>query len=65
VRVAMVANFSERWAACSALMTLARRNSTKAFDLANVAPAGIGGPNTGTSFERVTATITWQVLYCE
>lgn len=56
VRVAMVENFCDRWAACSAFTILARRNSEKAFDLGNVAPAGMGGPKTGTSFDRLTAT---------
>lgn len=57
VRVAMAPNFSDLWAAFSALMTLANRKSLKTVDLGKVTPLGIGGPKEGTSWERVTATL--------
>jgi hypothetical protein len=36
---------------------LARRKSAKTSDFGKLAPSGIGGPNTGTSFDLVTATL--------
>ena len=40
------------------LLPFVSRKSAKAFCLPNLAPAGMFGPNGGTSFERLTATLT-------
>lgn len=57
VRVAMARNFSDLWAAFSALITLAKRKSLNTFDLGKVTPLGMGGPKEGTSLDLVTATL--------
>ncbi|TNN46951.1 hypothetical protein EYF80_042867 [Liparis tanakae] len=57
VRVAMARNLYDLCAAFSALMTLASRKSRNTDDLGKVTPSGMGGPNEGTSLERVTATL--------
>lgn len=57
VLVAIVTNFSDLWAAFSALMTLEIRKSAKSLDLGKVAFSGRGGPKMGTSLDRVTDTL--------
>lgn len=57
VRVAIARNFSDLWAAFSALMTFAKRKSRNTADLGKVTPLGIGGPNGGTSFDLETPTL--------
>uniref|UniRef100_A0A2M3ZUJ5 Putative secreted peptide n=1 Tax=Anopheles braziliensis TaxID=58242 RepID=A0A2M3ZUJ5_9DIPT len=54
--MAIIANLTERCAAFSALITLASRNSANAFPRGKCDPARTGGPKTGTSFDRDTAT---------
>jgi len=55
--VAIVLNFADLCAAVSALISLAKRKSANAFPRGNVADSGMGGPNMGTSFDLVTATL--------
>ena len=55
--MAMETNLSDLWAAFSALMILVNKNLVKLEFLENRAPAGMGGPNIGTFFDRDIAIL--------
>ena len=55
--MAIARNFSDLWAAFSALITFAKRKSRNTADFGKVTALGIGGPNGGTSFDLETPTL--------